>query len=126
MNKVEAKRIFSSILQLLKNEDPTNFEKDYAENMVSHINSEDLTLEDLRLKIASFVQHFEIKELKVEDFIYENNKAGIRFYLKVHNKKDGEEIEDYLFYIYHFENDQVKESWVLTKLPISNLPQNTQ
>ena len=123
MNKVEAKRIFSSILQLLKNEDPTNFEKDYAEEMISHINSEDLTLHDLRLRIASFIEHFEVTELKVEDFVYENNKAGVRFYAKVRNREDGGEMEDYLFYIYHFEDDHVKESWVLTKLPINNLSQ---
>ena len=123
MNKIEAKRIFSSILQLLKNEDPTNFEKDYAENMISHINSEELTLHDLRLRIAAFIGHFEVTELKIEDFIYENNKAGVRFYTKVRNRKDGQELDDYLFYIYHFEDNHVKESWVLTKLPINNLSQ---
>lgn len=121
MNKVEAKRIFSSILQLLKNEDPTNFEKDYHEDMVCHINSEDLTLHDLRLKIAAFIEHFEITEVKIEDFIFEDDKAGIRFFIRVRNREDGEEIEDYLFYIYHFEDEQVKESWVLTKLPITNI-----
>lgn len=120
MNKVEAKRIFSSILQLIKNEDPRNFEKDYSESMVAHINSEELSLQDLRIRISFFVELFEILEVKIEDFIYENDKAGIRFYLKVRNKKDGTELEDYLFYVYHFEDNQVKESWVLTKLPINS------
>ena len=120
MNKVEAKRIFSSILQLLKNEDVRNFEKDYSESMISHINSEELSLQDFRIRMSSFVELFEILELRVENFIYENNKAGIRFYLKVRNRKDGTELEDYLFYVYHFEDDQVKESWVLTKLPINS------
>ncbi|MCH9632789.1 MAG: hypothetical protein S4CHLAM6_11310 [Chlamydiae bacterium] len=124
MNKVEAKRIFSSILQLLKNEDPRNFEKDYSENMVAHINSEDLNLQDLRMRFVFFVENFEVVELKVEDFIFENNKAGIRFYLKARDRKDGTEIDDNLFYIYHFENNQVKESWVLTKLPVNNKTHN--
>lgn len=118
MNKVDAKRIFSSILQLLKNEDPTNFERDYSESLISHINSELLNLQDLRLKIAYFVEKFEIIDLIIKDFIYENEKAGIRFYLKVKTKDYGQILEDHLFYVYHFENNQVKESWVLTKLPI--------
>ncbi len=120
MNKVDAKRIFSSILKLIKNEDPRNFEKDYSENMIAHINSEELSLQDFRIRIGFFVELFEILEIRIEDFIYENNKAGIRFYLKMRNRKDGVELEDYLFYVYHFEDNQVKESWVLTKLPINS------
>ena len=120
MNKVEAKRIFSSILLLLKNEDTTNFEKDYAEDMQCHFNSEDLTLEGLRLRIAFFIEHFHVIEVKIEDFIFENKKAAIRFFIKVRNKKNGEELEDHAFYFYHFEDNQVIESWVLTKLPINN------
>lgn len=120
MNKVEAKRIFSSILQLIKNEDPTNFEKDYSEDMVCFINSEQLNLEGLRSLIVYFIEHFEVVDLKVEDFIFEDKKAAIRFYIKVRNKQDGEELDDHAFYMYHFENNQVKKSWVLTQLPLNH------
>lgn len=118
MNRVEAKRIFSSILQLLKNEDPTNFERDHSESLISHINSDKLNLQDWRLRIALFVEKFEIIDLVIKNFIYEDEKAGIQFYMKVKTKDHGEIMEDHLFYIYHFEKNQVKESWVLTKLPI--------
>jgi type II secretory pathway component PulL len=120
MNKVEAKRIFSSIIHLLKNQDVTNFEKDYAEDMTCHLNSDNMALDGLRLRVAFFIEHFEVIDLKIEDFVFENKRAAIRFFIKVRNKDDGEELEDHAFYFYHFEDDQVKESWVLTKLPINN------
>lgn len=120
MNKVEAKRIFSSILQLIKNEDPTNFEKDYYEDMTCMINSEEMNLEGLRQRITSFIEHFKVVDLKIEDFVFENDKAAVRFFIKVCSKHDAEELEDHAFYFYHFKDNQVKKSWIMTKLPLNN------
>lgn len=119
MNKIEAKRIFSSVLQLLKNQDPENFERDYSADLVCHINGELLNLEGLRIRIAFFVETFEVIHAQIEDFVFEGEKAGIRFFVKLKTKKEGTQLEDHVFYIYHFEDNQVKESWVYTKLPVN-------
>lgn len=122
MNKIEAKRIFSSVLEILKDQNPENFERDYSADLICHLNYETLNLQDLRVRIAFFMETFEVIHAVIEDFIFEDNKAGIRFYAKVKTKEEGVELEDHLFYIYHFEDNQVKESWVYTTFPI-NIPQ---
>ncbi len=118
MNKLDAQQIFSSVLQLFKNEDSTNFERDYLEHLECHINSQSLNLEELRLQIINFAEHYQVLEIKVQDFIYENEKAGIRLYMKIESKEDKECLEDNIFFIYHFEDEKVRECWIITKLPV--------
>lgn len=122
MNRIEAKQIASSVMNLFTQKDVSNFEKLYAEDMVCHLNSEKLDLEDLRIRVAYIIDHFDVLEMKLKDMVYEKDKAAFHFFIKIKRLEDQKEFEDDVLYFYHFEKNQIKESWTIFKLPLNYSP----
>lgn len=119
MNRVEAKHIVSLVMKLYLEKDVSNFEKVYSEDMICHLNSETLNLEGLRLRVVYLLENFDIFDLSLNNMVYEKNKAAFHFHLKMKRLEDQKEFEDDVLYLYHFEKNQIKESWAIFKLPLS-------
>lgn len=116
MNKINAENLFSQMITLFMRKKGDNFENFFQEDIICTLNSTNLNLEQIRLAILSLVENFQIENVIIDNFLYEDEKAITHCHFQIKNIKTSEQLVDDLFFVIHFKDGQIKACWLLSSL----------
>ncbi len=116
MNKIDAENLFSQIVTLFMRKKGDNFENFFREDIICHLNSTSLNLEEMRLAILSLVESVQIENVIIDNFLYEDEKAIAHCHFQIKNIKTSKQVVDDLFCVIHFKEGQIESCWLLSSL----------
>lgn len=114
MNKLDAENLYASMLHRWSTGDISNFERDYAEDIVADFDGDLLNLQNLKDRLLFFHEHFQIIQNKIHDFLYDENTLAVRFEIEIKIRKTGELMQNEFFWFYEVKENQVQKYWSIT------------
>lgn len=114
MDKLQAEHLFASILLRWKKGDFSDFEKTYSDDITAYVDDLVLDFEKLKKRQQSFLQNYEVLEIRVLDFIYEAPCLAVRLFAKIKKKESGICTEDEFCWLYEMKDRQISRYWAIT------------